>query len=296
MQYNACMASAGFIVDDEKQPSIEDFLEDPVLSDAEIDAYLDKITKDSGNLSMKDDGVLFYTRQAQNYPQLPNADQIKLVMAYQESLRLKKNLEMQPPGSVSNVVKRRAKAKIRKGEEALNYLVLSNFRMCRVIVLEIMKSRYQHLSYSRSVDIQQELIAEANVALITAVRTFDPARLPKFHAYAFRTIRFHLYDVVLRMNPHATPASWDRVYRIAQGEINEFETLTGRKPTLPELQEKTLEACLRYGASNLTTQQEELPKDELRELLMSRLKKSRNAWCYPEATASYALAGSNVIY
>lgn len=265
-------------MDPEKAEDMSAQINDPVLSDADIEAYLKNI-QGPASRSNNDDGVLFYTKQAEKYPQLENSDQIKLIMAYQESLRLKKNLELNGNTLPSDVT-RKARIQIRKGEQALEYLTLSNFRMCRAIVMEIIKTRYQYLSYSRSMDLQQELISEANIALVKAIQDFDPKKLPKFHAYAFKCIRFHLYDAVLKINPHGTPASWDRVYRIAQGEINEYSSANGHNPSMSILQELVKQRCFKYGLENLSKAEQALAPEEQKEAVEYRLKKSRNAWCY----------------
>lgn len=209
-----------------------------------------------------------FAREARQNPPLDSETQTEMVANYQASMALKAKLES---GAVPARQRREVLASITRGEEALAYLVVSNFRLVQLIAREQATKRYP--SRDRLAELLPDLINEGNLALTEAVQKYDPTRGPYFTAYAARAIRDRVRYVLSRSVPIRMSASWSRIQRIARRTIPELQDQLGRAPTTPELQAVLLEKCMHWAEERLTPEQANLPKKERHEAMVAKLRK-----------------------
>lgn len=149
-------------------------------------------------------------------------------------------------------------------------LCVSCWRLAWVIVREQAEARYGR---DRARDLLPDLMAEANVALVRAAKTFDLELTPKFPTYAARVVRDHVRAVLSREGYVRLAPSWGRVKRIAATRIPELTAALGRAPSIAEIQEDLLERCLEWAYGRLSPEELRLPPELRRDAAMAKLRK-----------------------
>lgn len=205
---------------------------------------------------------------ANSHPPLPPEQQADLVARYQAAMGLKQRLA---DGDIPKNMRVEVQQKIREGDQALQYLIVSNVRLVQLIAREQATKRYP--SRDRLAELLPDLLSEGNLALTEAVQKYDPSRGPYFTAYAARAIRDRVRYVLSREVPVRLSASWSRIQRIAQRTIPELADQYGRPPTTEELQQALLEKCMVWAETKLTPEQARLPKAQKREAMLAKLRK-----------------------
>lgn len=207
-------------------------------------------------------------QEARRYPPLSGEDQTRLVATYQASLKLEQALQAQ---KVNARQRRDAQKTIRRGQDCITYLVVSNFRLVQLIAREQLTKRYP--SRDRLAELLPDLINEGNLALTEAAQKYDVSRGPHFTAYAARAIRDRVRYVLSRSVPVRMSASWSRIQRIARRTIPELQDRLGRSPSTEELQEALLAKCLVWAEGKLTPEQMNLSESKRNDLMMAKLRK-----------------------
>jgi len=152
----------------------------------------------------------------------------------------------------------------------MEHLCASCWRLAWLIVREQADERFGR---DRSAELLPDLMAEANLALVQAVREFDPERTPKFATYAARVVRDHTRVVLSRDGYMRMAPSWNRVKRIVSVRMPELVHELGRNPTTEELQADLLERCMEWAERKLTDEQRDLPEAQKRQLCLTKLRK-----------------------
>lgn len=159
---------------------------------------------------------------------------------------------------------------VRAGQDAQTALVGSMYRLALIICQELAAERYGR---ERMLDMLADLVAEANVAVVEAISTFDPARAPSFSLYAGRVIRDRVRGTLQKSATVGVAPSWLRLKRIYTVLRPEVEMRLGRAPLEAEMQAELRLVCMRWAADRLTEEQKLLPESARRELMTSKLKK-----------------------
>lgn len=238
---------------------------DTPTADAEIASFLERARRTSASGAA---AVSPVASRLDRYPQLSPEAQGELVAAYQASLVVAEQLERR---EVPRHRIREARKRVAEGQEALTYLVASNFRLVRVIAQDLATRR--NPSRDRLASMLPDLIGEGNIALMKAAREFDPSRGPKFHTYAARMIRDQIRSALSLDTPIRLTAAKSRIHRIARPLIPELTAELGRAPTIEELQRALMARCMEWAEERLTPEQRTLPADEQHRLKVERLKK-----------------------
>lgn len=93
----------------------------------------------------------------------------------------------------------------------------------------------------------EELIGEAEAALLWAASRFDESRGVRFSTYAVPVVLGALRDLCRRAQPMHVPRSDLRILSAAQRERDAFCQTHGREPTLAELAQATATDASRLG-------------------------------------------------
>lgn len=159
---------------------------------------------------------------------------------------------------------------VRRGDRAVEAVAGSTFRLVLVICRELAEIRYGR---ERAADTLGDLVGEANIALMEAIRDFDPGRGPSFPTYAARVIRNKVRYVLLHDGMMRSTASWARMRRVASIRIPLLSTRLGRNPTDAEIRDDLMEYCMEWAAAHLTAEEAKLPDDAKRERMVVKLTK-----------------------
>lgn len=243
------------------------------LAEAEISAWVAK----AQHRALESIGALSaFQRRMERFPQLSAEAQLELVAEYQDAERARAEIE-----EVIATTRGRSKAaaarrqrqlrdQVARGRRAEEYLIGSNFRLLQLICRENAEERFGR---ERAYDVLSDLVAEASVALVEAIRTYDHARCPVFSTYAARVMRDRVRFVLSKEGAMRLPPSWNRLKRIASVRIPQLEADLGRHPTADEIRADLLERCMEWAADKLTDSQRELPEAEQRQLMVAKLRK-----------------------
>ena len=156
-----------------------------------------------------------------------------------------------------------------QGEKAMEHLCASCWKLAWLLVREAAEPRY---GKEKASEMIPDLMGEANAALVSSVKEFDPTKTPKFHTYAARRIRDHLRVVISKDSYIQVAPSWNRVKRMAVTLTPELTLKLGHQPSTKELQDALLEQCLAWAEDHLTMEQRNLPEEER---MLARLAKLR---------------------
>lgn len=233
------------------------------LADAEIASY---VARAQSRALENMPALSAFQRRAEQYPQLSASAQSELIVDFQAGQRAKEALRQ----GLKGAPERRAQASVRRAEHAIEYLVMSNFKLVLLITRENTEERYGR---ERSAELLPDLVAEANVALTEAVLEYDPERCPTFSTYAARRIRDHVRMRLTKEGPLRLAPSWSRLKRITAVRVPALAATLGRTPTKAEIQADLERACLEWAEGKLTDEQRVLPEPERHELKLAKLRK-----------------------
>jgi len=207
-------------------------------------------------------------QQMQAYRPLSAQDQSDKLAEYNAGLEATARLASK--GRLSPAQREKLIKQVNQGERAQSELVGSMFRLVMVISRELATERF---GKERSLSMLEDLVSEANVALVEALPRYDPARCPTFAVCAGRVIRDRVRASLTIGSALQVPSAWLRVKRIAATRVPELVMELGRTPTLEEIQEALLVRCMAWAYDHLTPEQQKLDADEREELMRAKLRK-----------------------
>ena len=239
-----------------------------VAAEIDVDEVLARSTSSSSStMSATSNALSAFQRRADRFASLNNEEQLALARVYREGIAAQEALATKKLKGRERTAALEAAKRV---DPAMEHLCASCWRLAWLLVREQAEKRFGR---DRSIDMLPDLMAEANSALVRAVRDFDPAQTPKFHTYAARVIRDHLRAVLAREGYLRLAPSWVRVKRMAVTLIPELTTKLSRNPTSEEVQEALLLRCLDWADAHLTDAQRALPEPQRHEARMSKLRK-----------------------
>lgn len=233
--------------------------------DAQLEKYLAKANATNGREHLSALSAL--SQQMGAYRPLSPAEQTACLARYEAGVAARTRLA---GGRLSARATRAAHNDVRAGEQAHTELVASMFRLVLIIAREIAADRYGR---EKALDILPDLVAEANLALVESVSTYDAERCPTFSIYAGRVIRDRVRMSLQKSSAVGVAPSWLRLKRIYTVLRPEVEMSLGRTPNEEEMQQALRVVCLRWAADRLTEEQKLLPEDERLVLMESKLRK-----------------------
>lgn len=207
-----------------------------------------------------------FLRRVEAFPELDVETQLRLVATVRDGEAAAERLA----GGGNSSRHRRLAQKVRDGERAAEALVGANFRLVLLICREKATER---LGAQRALDLLPELLAEANVALTEAIRTFDPDLSPSFATFAARKVRDRVVACLNDLGGLRVASSWSRLRRVAAVRIPELTTRLGRAPTKDEIKADLLDTCLAWAEAKLSPEQAALAEPHRHEAKMARLRK-----------------------
>lgn len=205
-----------------------------------------------------------FLRQMETWPQLSADDQLQLAAAVRAGNEARAQLARKRGGD------RRLERKVADGQRAAEALAGSTFRLLLLICREKAEER---LGREKTLDLLPDLVAEANVALVEAIATYDPELSPTFSLYAGRKIRDRVSATLNNLGPVKVAASWQRLKRIAVVRIAQLEEQLGRPPGLDEIKADLLATALDWAEGKLTVEQQNLTEPARTDAKMARLRK-----------------------
>lgn len=239
---------------------------DALTSDREDEEHLaalvDRASSGAGREHLSALSAL--SQQMSAYPPLSPADQAVRLAAF------RRGRAAQAAVDAGTRSAREAHREIQAGQRAQTELVGSMYRLALLICQELATERYGR---ERMLEMLPDLVAEANVAVVEAVSTYDETRSPSFSLYAGRVMRDRVRMTLQRSATVGVAPSWLRLKRIYTVLRPEVEMRLGRAPTEAEMQQALREVCMRWAADRLTPEQQCLPPQQQRELMESKLRK-----------------------
>lgn len=232
--------------------------------DAELEVLL---YHSESNIKMSGTALSAFQRAADKYPPLTPSQQLEYATIYREG---QEALLLIQKGSLKKKELDKAYAQVAESERAMEYLCASCWRLAWLLVREQADMRF---GKDKSAEHLPDLMAEANTALVEAVKFFDPSKTPQFHTYAARRIRDHLRSVLAKEGYMRLAPSWNRVKRMAVTLVPELTTQLGRHPVKAELQEALMDRCLIWAEDHLTDEQKTLPEVQKQQLRLAKLRK-----------------------
>lgn len=248
----------------EETPDETPDLIDDAEDEAEIARYVARATSGSGRESVS--ALSSLSQQMQPYPVLSVEEQHAALAAYNAGLAARAQLAAGTAGRK----RRQLEETARRGESAHAQLVGSMFRLVLVIARENAAQRYGR---ERSLDMLSDLVAEANVAVVEAVDSYDPAKCPAFNTYAGRVVRDRVRMCLSKTSSVGLAPSWLRLKRLATVLSPEVAARLGRTPNTAEMQEALHVVCLKWAKDRLTDAQRMLPEEEQLALMEAKLRK-----------------------
>lgn len=239
--------------------------DDDSAGDAEIAGYVARANADNGREHLTALSAL--SQQMARYKTLTPDEQAERLAAYHAGCAAANLLSA---GGLNARTERAAQARVLAGQSAQTELIASMFRLVLIIAREIAADRYGR---QKALDILSDLVAEANLALVEAVTTYDPAKCPTFSIYAGRVIRDRVRMSLQKASPVGVAPSWLRLKRIYTVLRPEIEMKLGRNPSEEEMQAELRVVCMRWAADRLTDEQKRLPEVERAVLMESKLRK-----------------------
>lgn len=230
---------------------------------------LDDLVLAAGTLARSDhlSSLSAFQRNADRFPPLDPDQQLAAAQQYREAVTARVTLETT---TVRGRKRQQLELVASREHTLMEHLCASCWRLAWLIVREQADERFGR---DRSAELLPDLMAEANLALVQAVREFDPARTPKFATYAARVVRDHTRVVLSRDGYMRMAPSWNRVKRIVSVRMPELVHELGRNPTTEELQADLLERCMEWAERKLTDEQRTLPEAQKRQLCLTKLRK-----------------------
>lgn len=238
----------------------------------EVEEYDDRelevlLYHNESNIKMSGSALSAFQRSADRYPQLSPEQQLEYAKIYKKG---QEALILISKGGLRKKEITAAEQSVRDGESAMEYLCASCWRLAWLLVREQADMRF---GKDKSSEHLPDLMAEANTALVEAVKFFDPTKTPQFHTYAARRIRDHLRSVLAKEGYMKLAPSWNRVKRMAVTLVPELTTQLGRHPSKEELQNALMDRCLTWAEDHLTDEQKILPEVQKQQLRLAKLRK-----------------------
>lgn len=242
---------------------------DALSSEAEEDAHLVELVARASSPSGREHltSLSALSQQLSVYPPLPPPEQAARIATYRQGVLAAQALAS---GSVSPRDRRAAERAVHAGERAQTELVGSMYRLALIICQELAAERYGR---ERMLDMLSDLVSDANIAVVEAVATFDEARSPAFSLYAGRVMRDRVRMVLQKSSTVGVAPSWLRLKRIYTVLRPEVTMKLGRIPTEFEMQAELRVVCMRWASDRLTPEQQQIPEQERRALMESKLRK-----------------------
>jgi RNA polymerase sigma factor (sigma-70 family) len=234
-------------------------------ADARLGEYVHRAASTRSGATLS--ALSAFQRAADAFPPLNASQQLEMHVVWITGQHAQEQLDR---GRIGAARRQQAEREVRVGKQAMEHLCASCWRLAWVIVREQAEERFGR---DRSSEMLPDLMSEANMALVEAVRTFDSSITPNFATYAARKVRDHTRAVLSRESYIKMAASWNRLKRIAVARIPEMSQELGRRPTKEELQQSLLEICLEWADRRLTPEQQELPEPQKRDLRLAKLRK-----------------------
>lgn len=247
-------------LDDDIEVDVKSMLSD----DAEVDSWVERASrKPSSTLS----ALSAYQRAAEYHGSMSPEDQLLAAAEYQQALKIKAALES---GAYSGGELRKAQRTVRGMDLLMEKLTSSCWRLAWLIVRENAEGRFGR---EKASEMLPDLMSEANLALVEAVKQFDPTKTPTFATYAARNVRNHVRMVISNDGYIHLAPSWSRIKRVASARVPELTAELGRTPSREEIQADLLETCLNWAERKLTDEQRKLGPSERHDLKMAKLRK-----------------------
>lgn len=247
---------------------------DAMSSPQEDDDRLDRLVEQSQlSAPMATTALSALSTRMSAYPTLTPEEQAAALARCARGLEAQAFLEASTLEGAARRTDRQVRAAhraVRDADAARAELVGSMYRLALVICKELATERY---GPERTHDLLPDLVSEANIAVVEAIGTFDPAKVPAFSKYAGRVIRDRVRMCLQKVSPVGVAPSWLRLKRIYVVLVPEVEMRLGRTPTRVEMQEELRRVCMRWAADRLTDDQKLLPQDEQVNLMESKLRK-----------------------
>lgn len=201
---------------------------------------------------------------------LTNEDAADQVRAYQKGLSAKKRLK--GPKELSDTRRATARRDSAAGEEAAQKLVESMLKLSTRIVREIAEARHGR---EGAAGLMDDLLSEANLAVLEAAKSFDPSKDVGFSRWAARSVRNTIRTLVMEDNASGFKiySSWARIRRRAIPERHDLATKLGRDPSMQELKDHMLQVCLEWAYDRLRPEEMHLKGEARREAAMAKLRK-----------------------
>ena len=260
-----------------------DHANDPGEDDADIDAAWRQTVDDSSRRAAAST-LSALSAQVSAYPVISDPDeQQRLINVYlagmSAQLSLAEATRINPDNAAGDTVHadpaqaeewRRA---IIAGNDAGNRLTASMFRLTRKIAMEQATRRFGR---ARAMDMLDDLISEAHVALVGAFTTYDPKRCPTFALYAGKVVRTTITNRMQESTENAyikPPSSWLRTKRWALPLLAEKTEEYGRPLTDTEITAVLTDAAMVWAYERLTDAQKALPEEQRKKIMHAKLIK-----------------------
>lgn len=239
--------------------------------DEEIVATIEKITVNKyGYEGLNSLSAL--ERQMAAYPILADPDaQFDLLAIYKEGLKAQETLTTEKRLTFEH--KYDLDRTVSAGKQAQTALIGSMFKLVLQIAREQATKRYGR---QRGLVVLEDLVSEANAALVKALDTYNPKFCPTWSLYAGKTIRDTVRNRLsetTELSHISVPSSWWRLQRIAIPIQAELAEEYGREPTTEEMQKALTVRGMEWAKDHLTAQQLTLDEDTQRKLCHEKLVK-----------------------
>lgn len=206
--------------------------------------------------------------QMSAYRPLTAEEQFELLAIYRQGQVVKQ--ELQDGKHRSRRAKSAADKAIVDADRSLATLVGSMFRLVVVITRELATERF---GVGRALGMLEDLVSEANVALVQSVSDYREERCPTFAIYAGRVVRDRVRMSLAKQDAITPSPSWVRTKRIFVARAPKLEQELGRKPTTAEQQEDLLKVCMTWATKHLTAEERALPEVAQDAAKMAKLRK-----------------------
>jgi len=235
------------------------------MDDAALARYVARATSNHGREQLT--AISALAQQMEIYHPLSATEQAEKLAVYRAGVAASARLES---GKLSGREQRTARTAARQGEYAQTELVGSMFRLVLIIAREIAAERY---GAAKALDMLEDLVGEANVALVQSVADYDERKCPTFAIYAGRVIRDRVRMSLQKQSALGVAPSWLRLKRIYTVRVPELEMALGRKPTEVEIKADLRRVCMEWAAKKLTDADRQLPLAEQHALMEAKLRK-----------------------
>lgn len=238
----------------------------------EDDERLDALIARAQNLEGREhlSSLSALSQRMNAYEPLSGPEQLKCIAAVKAGVGAQRALDK---GGLSARKVREHKRVAARGQEAQAELVGSMYRLVLVICQEQAADRYGR---ERMWAMLPDLVSEANLAVLGAVKTFNPSRpgaAPSFSKYAGRVIRDRVRTLVHRGEHTGVPVAWLRLKRLYVARYPEVVTELGRAPSEAEMQDELRAMCFSWTRSRLSVEEQQLSESEQQLLVEAKLRR-----------------------